>query len=227
MNRAISKIEASNSLADLAGRIAALKDEITQKNRRIEELRREIDEYRDLIERLREHTEDHVNCLERWKEAFGMTQGEDGKWGMVSWWETHHALHVENAKLVREFNHLVDDYVPVINGRHRPVGRPIAASDKQQATVLKLHKAGKSLRGIVEETSLGLATVRTIVDKRAGTDRTSMKHRARVERIDPDRQRQITWKRQKRTGDALPQRAQCVIDDGRDLIKEAKGLGHA
>jgi hypothetical protein len=43
--------------------------------------------------------------------------------------------------------------------------------------VLKLRKAGNSLREIVEETNLGLRTVRTIVDQRKGTDRTTKKHR--------------------------------------------------
>jgi hypothetical protein len=33
------------------------------------------------------------------------------------------------------------------------------------------------------------------------------------------------WKRQKRTGDAIPKRAQRVVEEGRALIKEAKGLG--
>jgi DNA-binding CsgD family transcriptional regulator len=54
---------------------------------------------------------------------------------------------------------------PVINGHAQPVGRPLAASEAQQATVRRLRKAGKSLRWIAEETSLGLNTVRTIVGK--------------------------------------------------------------
>ncbi len=50
--------------------------------------------------------------------------------------------------------------------------------------MLKLHKAGRSLRWIAEETSLGFSTVRTIVDKGSGADRTTRKHRERVERIE-------------------------------------------
>jgi hypothetical protein len=87
--------------------------------------------------------------------------------------------------------------------------------------VRKLRKAGKSLRWIAEETSLGLNTVRTIVGKLDGTDRTSRKE---LERID-NRQRAIRWKREKRTGDALPRQAQRVVEKGRELLKEAKGLG--
>jgi hypothetical protein len=56
----------------------------------------------------------------------------------------------------------------LINGRIQPVGRPLAASAAQCAEVLKLHKAGRSLRGIVEDTNLGLNTVRTIVGKAHG-----------------------------------------------------------
>jgi DNA-binding NarL/FixJ family response regulator len=47
----------------------------------------------------------------------------------------------------------------------RTVGRPLAASDAQRDAVLKLHKAGKSLRTIAAQTNLGLRTVRTIVDQ--------------------------------------------------------------
>jgi hypothetical protein len=71
--------------------------------------------------------------------------------------------------------------------------------------VLKLHKAGGSLRGIAEDTSLGLATVRTIVSQKNGTDRTTVKH---LERIDPDRAAAARWRARKRTRDALPKRTE-------------------
>jgi predicted ATPase len=45
-----------------------------------------------------------------------------------------------------------------------------------------MHKAGKPLREIAEETSLGLRTVRTIIAKGNGTDRSTIKH---LERIAP------------------------------------------
>ena len=45
--------------------------------------------------------------------------------------------------------------LPLINGHAQPVGRPLTASEAQQAPVLKQHKAGKSLRWIAEETWLG------------------------------------------------------------------------
>ena len=59
----------------------------------------------------------------------------------------------------------------------QPVGRPIAASEVQQAQIRKHHKAGKSLRWIVEEMTLSLQTVRTVIAKQDGIDRTTGKRR--------------------------------------------------
>jgi hypothetical protein len=85
--------------------------------------------------------------------------------------------------------------------------------------VHKLRKAGRSLRGIAEDTGLGLDTVRTVVGKMSGKDRTAKKHRDRLERIDL-RAQMATWKRQHRTGDALPKQVDRVIEAGRELIKQ-------
>jgi hypothetical protein len=59
--------------------------------------------------------------------------------------------------------------------RPRPAGRPLAASDAQRKTVLKLRRARRAPRAIAEETNLGFSTVRTIVDQSDGRDRTTMK----------------------------------------------------
>ena len=88
--------------------------------------------------------------------------------------------------------------------------------------MLKLRKRGVSLRAIAEETSLGLPTVRTIVDKRDGCDRTTVKH---LERIDPDRKLEASWRARKRTRDRLPKRINETLARGRELVKQAKGLG--
>ena len=81
--------------------------------------------------------------------------------------------------------------MPILNAGLQDVGRPLAASDAQVATVLRLHKDGKSLRWIVDETSLSLRTVRTIVDRRNGTDRTT---KARREKIEIDKFQRAHWK---------------------------------
>ena len=75
---------------------------------------------------------------------------------------------------------------------------------------------------IADETGLGLNTVRTIVGKINGSDRATKSH---WQRIEPDRAQMTRWKRQRRTGDALPGQAQRAVEKGRALLKEAKGLG--
>jgi hypothetical protein len=200
--------------------IGALEDEIKVRDRRIEELRKEIDEQRDLITRLREHADDYVNCLEAWKDAFGMEMTADGAWTWKPFWDAHEKLIDDYNKLARDWN----KHLPLINREPRNVGRPLAASDAQVIEVQRLRGFGRSLRGIAEDTSLSLDTVRTIVGKIGGRDRTTRKHRSRLEQID-ERQHQAEWKRQRRTGAALPGRAQHIVEEGRALIKEAKGLG--
>ena len=66
------------------------------------------------------------------------------------------------------------------------------------------------------------ASVRTIIGRINRNDRTS---KQRWERIQLDKAEQAHWTRQKRTGDALPRRAQAVVETGLELVKEAKGLG--
>jgi hypothetical protein len=201
-------------------RIGELRDELKAKDRRIEELRQEIDDERDLVRRLREHAEDYDNTIERWCEAFGMEMAENGGWTWKPFWTEHNKLVDDYNAIVRNWN----KYLSLI-GRTQPVGRPLGASDAQCVEVLKLHKSGRSLRGICDDTSLGFQTVRTIIATRAGADRTTKKHRQRLERIEIDRQRLARWKRQRRTGNALPRQAQRVVEQGAKLIKEAKGLG--
>jgi hypothetical protein len=196
--------------------IGAVEDEIKQRDERIEELRQEIDELRELVRRMEENVDDAANTIEAWKETFDMVE-VDGGWTWEPFWQEHNALVDSHNDLVRRWN----KYLPLINGRSQPVGRPLGASAAQVTQVRRLRKAGRSLRWIAEEMSLGLNTVRTIVSKDNGTDRTS---RREQERIDLRRQ-QLAWKRQKRTGDALPKRAQRVVEEGRALLKEAKGLG--
>ena len=194
-------------------RIGELEDEIKHRDRRIAELRGEIDELRDLVERMEENVEDAGNVIDSWKEAFGMELVQDG-WTWKPFWDERNDLLGKYNDLVRRWN----KWVPLINRQN--VGRPLAASEAQCAQVLKLRKDGTSLRGIVEETNLGLGTVRTIVDKANNADRTTKRHHRRLE---PEIA--TSWKRQKRIGDALPKRAEGVFKTGRALLKEAKGLG--
>jgi lambda repressor-like predicted transcriptional regulator len=214
--------------------VGELQDEIKHRDRRIEELRQEIDEQRDLIRRLEENVDDAGNVIERWKETFDMTTTDSGGWTWEPFWDGHNDLVNRFNDLVRRWN----KYVPVINDRAQPVGRPLAASEDERDLVLKLRKRGMSLRDIAEEAGVGLNTVRTIVDKANGSDRATRRRWQKAHpdevwrertyeplgRIEIDRQQATRWKRQKRTGDALPKQAQRVVEEGRALVQEAKGL---
>jgi hypothetical protein len=196
----------------------ALDDELRQRDRRIAELRAELSEAEQLISELRQQVEDCDALIEQWKEAFGMVQDDSG-WRYAPWLKEHESYHDMYCNVVRDWNRFVPEYNAAVNPR--PVGRPLAASDAQVAQVMKLRKRGVSLRGIVEETGLGLGTVRTIIDGDAGRDRATMK---RLERIDPDRKLEASWRARKRTRDALPARLNATLGKGRDLIQQAKGL---
>ena len=198
-------------------RIAELEDEIKQRDRRVEELKREVDEGRDMIRRMEEHVEDRGNLIDSWIEAFDMRLDDDGVWKWrasfaegLEWYEKYLALLKEWNKSVAEFNATI---------RPRNVGRPLAASKAQCVDVLKRRKRGESLQHIVDETNLSMQTVRTIIDKKDGVDRTTGKH---LQRIKPEDM--AAWKARKRTRDALPRRINALLKDKADLLKEAKGL---
>ena len=203
--------------------VGELEDELKARDRRIEELRTEIDELRDLVTRLREQDEDADNLIESWIEAFNMVLNEDGKYSYAPFVDDYEKTVDEYADLVRRWN----KYVHIFNMQNRNVGRPIAASESQISEVRKLRRQGRSLRGIADDTSLGLPTVRTIIGQMNGDDRTTQKHRDRLERIELDRQQIAEWKRRRRTRDALPKRMQATLKQGRALAKEARGLGKA
>lgn len=207
-------------------RLGELEDKLKQAERRIEELKQEIDEQRDLIRRMAEHAEDYDNTMESWCDSFDFELNDNGDW-------TNGPYIQRNNQLLDDYNKLVDKwnrYVPLINGNGgNPVGRPLGAAPAQVETVRKLHKRGASLRDIMIETSLGFSTVRTIVGQINGNDRTTTKHRKRLglERIEIDKTERASQRRKRRQMKALPGRVQAVIENGRALVTEAKGLGKA
>jgi hypothetical protein len=198
---------------------AEFEDELKAAKRRIEELREEIDEQRELITELRQNAEDTDNLFDNWEEAFDLVPDGDGNVTMAPLWDEHNALVDDFNDVVRRWN----KFLPLINGKPRNVGRPLAASEAQVIEVERLRRDGRSLRGIAEDTSLGLDTVRTIVGKMSGDDRTMRKHRARLERVEIDRVRQATWKRQCRIGKELPRRIKRVRAESQALVKRARG----
>jgi hypothetical protein len=206
-------------MASRKNRIGELEDELKQRDARVKELRANLAKAEALVGEMREQIEDAGAVIDGWIEAFDMERDADGKWSWKPFVTAADDWYAKYTALVRDWNRFVSEYNAVI--RPRNVGRPLGASEAQAAHVLKLRKAGTSLRGIVDETSLPLWTVRTIVDKGEGTDRTMVKH---LQRIDPDRARTAAWRARKRTRDGLPKRINETLAKGRELVKEAKGL---
>jgi hypothetical protein len=197
-------------------RVAELEDELKQRDERIKDLRRELNEAEELISDEREAVEDAIATINAWKEAFGMVQDDKGIWQWADWIDRWKQQTKAYDGLVTKWNRYVVEFNAMVLKRN--VGRPLGASEAQVATVRKLHKAGRSLRAIQDETSLGFQTVRTILDQGDGRDRTTRKH---LERIDPGRFREEPWR--KRTREGLPRRITEVLERGAELVKAAKG----
>ena len=202
---------------EASDRIADLEAELKQRDRRIEELKREVDEGRDLVRRMEEHVEDRTGLIDSCIEAFNMVLDADGSWIWDLFIDFHNDIVDRFVALQRKWNKFVGKYNSVV--APRPVGRPLEASNAQCTDVLRQRKRGDSYQCIADETNLSLRTVRTIIEKRNGTDRTTRKY---LERVKPEDM--ATWKARKRTRDALPRRVNALLKDKADLLKEAKGL---
>lgn len=194
----------------------ALLAENEEMKRRIADLKRELDAAHDLIQRLTENIEDFSAMNEQWKEAFEMVMGDNGKWTWSKDFAMGSQWYDKYAALLKEWNQFVGIFNATVE--HRNAGRPLEASEAQILEVRRLRKAGMSLRKIAEETSLALSTVRTIVGRDAGTDRTTKRH---LERID-DRAAMASWRSRQRTRKALPARITAFEDDAAALLKEVK-----
>jgi hypothetical protein len=87
-----------------------------------------------------------------------------------------------------------------------------------------LKRKGMSIRAIMDETGLGMQTVRTIMGREERTDRTSRK---RLERIDGREAKAMAVRTNamKRSRDTLPKRIEEAQAKAAELLKEAKGFG--
>jgi hypothetical protein len=198
-------------------RVDELESELKQRDERIKVLRLELNEAEQLISEEREHVEEADRLIDSWIESFDMTQGENGKWTYNQWVNDCVAARDNYLDLVKKWNRHVSAFNNAIIRRN--VGRPIAASEAQQAQIIQHHKTGKSERWIAEEMTLSRRTVTTAINKKRGSDRTTRKH---LERIDPGRFREEPWRA--RTRAALPKRITETLERGRELVKAAKGL---
>jgi DNA-binding CsgD family transcriptional regulator len=158
--------------------------------------------------------------LERWIEAFNMELGDDGHWhwaeGLI---QDRDKWFNEFTKLLAEWNKFVPRYNARIDPRN--MGRPLQASEAQCQRVLQRRKSGQSLRSIAEEMTLSLQTVRTIIDRKDGVDRATIR---RLQRIAPDKIAETRARRSSKEIAALPKRINANLKRNAELIKAAKGL---
>jgi chromosome segregation ATPase len=151
--------------------------EIAQLRDRIIELLGELDKERNLIAMMREHIERAHEQVERsnqtikqWIESFEMTLTDKGWSWKDDLIECYNDLLNKYNELVRKWNR----YIGRFEAR-QAVGRPLRASEAQQARVRKLRKAGHTLREIANETNLSFQTIRTIIGQKGGVGRTDKK----------------------------------------------------
>jgi uncharacterized coiled-coil protein SlyX len=211
---------------ELHTRIAELEAEIRLRDERIKELREEQTQHHQLMTEMRELVEDKAAIIDRWIDVFEMQIGDSGSWqfdrSQSDLWNAHEALHNEHTALVRKWNKFVGEY----NGTVAPrdIGRPVAASKAQCDKVLKLKKAGASLRAIAAETNLSMRTVRTIVSKSDGTD-IATKRTNELRRKELNRQRAAAFRARKARRDQIPKDIAEIKKRAAVLVAAAKGLG--
>jgi hypothetical protein len=220
-------------------RIIELEDKLKERDERIKTMRRELSEAEELISDMREQIEAGSSNIESWIEAFRMEQDANGKWTYGPWVDECMAARNTHAALAREWNQFVPEYNAVVLKGKRDVGRPLGADDWQIERVRKLRKAGRSLRGIEQDTGLTLATVRTIVNRADGSDRMTKRRWQKLHpgekwkdrsytpvgkltRIDPRQFNEEPWR--VRTRASLPKRINETLERGAELVKAAKGL---
>ena len=204
-------------------RIYQLEDELKAAKQRIEELRAERDEANAAVASFIEHYDERREIMERWRTTLGMVE-RDGVWV----WESDHPIisvremAAAYIELRRAYNRLLQLYDPA------DVGRPLAASEAQVAQVLKLRKEGTLYRLIMDETGLGLQTVRTIIGRDKHTDRTTIKRKRKRKHLPDevlDKFKLAALRANKRDFDALPKQVTKHLVAGEELLKVAKGLG--
>ncbi len=164
--------------------------------------------------------------FEAWQQAFDMQLRDDGVWV----WNEAVASGDEWADkylaLVRDYNTLVRDYVVLVrekleDGTLRDRGRPIAADEEQRRVIFESHEEGRSLRECADDAGVGVQTVRTLLGKIDGSDRTS-RRLSKYRTVKLDRQRLAAWKARKRTRDALPKQLHEQSKKTAALLKEPK-----
>ncbi len=161
-----------------------LKENLRHVRRRLADKERDLQAADAIVAEMREEVEQQGELREHWIEAFDMQMNEDGNWlfdrEQTELWAKHEELLDEFNKLVRAWNRFVAEYNAVVAERPlRGRGRPHAASETQEAEVLRLKNGGASYGVIVAATGLSPKTVRTIVTapRKAERERRKLKKR--------------------------------------------------
>ena len=216
-------------------------NELEQRDRRIKELLEERDEERAENAKLHERVDELVESLEEWARIF---DGWEEAYGdLATEWQRldqrleddfhlragRNALARENAALAD----LVDERRLAGTLNKREPGRPIAADAEQRAEVFRLHDEGVSGREIAAELELGRQTVRTLLGKITGRDRTSrmltIKRLMRKDRTKPvplNRKAVASLRARKRMRDAWPKRLASQRKRSEELVREVRRAPH-
>jgi hypothetical protein len=188
-----------DKVEELKARVADLEAEVKAKTVRIAELKDEVDENEALCAELREQVATDVEYLENWRTTFGMVLDDDDCWVWDGWIKRTDRIEAAYWELLKDYNKLVDRFNARI--KPRPIGRPLAASKPQEDRVqtLRLLAPPASLSEIAKDTGLGVRTIRTIIGRIGGTDRTSVK-RGLMKLREINRIEQASWRSGKRPG---------------------------
>ena len=164
--------------------------ELTHLREHIKELIEDLGEMHNLIAAMWEHVERATARIERSNatirrrmEDFEMMPAhKERAWrdGLI---ERYNDLAGDYKNLVRQWNRYA-----ISIGRSRAMGRPLQASEEQQAQVRRLRAAGNTLRAVAHETNLSIQTVRTIINRKNDVDLANKKGNGlRRKRRSPER----------------------------------------
>jgi len=199
--------------------------EITHLRDRIIGLLRELDSERNMLAAMRGHIEKAHEQMERsneiirqWIESFEMTFADkEGTW-TDNLLDSYDDLLSKYNKLVKKWNRRLGS----LNTR-QAIGRPLKASQAQQAQVRRLSKTGHTLREIANETNLSFQTVRTIMRQKDDVYRAAKKKND-LQRVEQNRHHIGSWRGRQRTRDAPTAQSNALLKDGESLLKDGRNL---
>src|SRR5215472_1103916 len=120
------------AMDELDQKIADLEREAKFKDKRITELKEEVDGLRQTLREMEEWIQERDSYLEEFITTFGLELDGDGYYRNGYFLQRHQQIFDDYNDLVGRHNKLVRRFNANI-ARVQPVGRPLGASDAQQA----------------------------------------------------------------------------------------------